>query len=211
MEISVSILGIKENLKEKINILNNIEGVSYLHLDIMDGKFVTNTNDDIDLLKTSLVDNKKELDVHLMVEDVREYVDKYKILNPKNITFHYEVKDNIDSIIKYIKDNNINVGLSIKPNTDVSLIKPFLKKIDLVLVMTVEPGYGGQVFMDQTSKINELIKIRNENNYHFKIEVDGGINNETIKKVSNVDISVVGSYITSSDDYEKQINNIIGE
>lgn len=211
MKISVSILGIKENLKEKIDILNNIRNVSYLHLDIMDGKFVTNFNDDIGLLQGSLENNTKPLDVHLMVNDVKTYIDKYKILNPSNITFHYEVNDDINSIIKYIKDNNINVGLSIKPNTDISSIKPFLKDIDLVLVMTVEPGYGGQAFINQENKIEELIKFKKENNLHYEIEVDGGINDKTIKDVSDVDIAVVGSYITSSDDYEEKIKNLIGE
>lgn len=211
MKISVSILGIKENLQEKINILNNIQDVSYLHLDIMDGKFVTNTNDDIDLLKKSLIDNQKPLDVHLMVDDVKKYVDKYKVLNPNNITFHYEVNDDINSIIKYIKDNNINVGLSIKPNTDVESIKPFLKNIDLVLVMTVEPGYGGQAFINQDRKINELIDFRKNNHLSYDIEVDGGINNETIKDVSNVDIAVVGSFITNSENFEERVNKLIGE
>ncbi len=211
MKISVSILGIKENLQEKINILNNIQDISYLHLDIMDGKFVTNTSDDIDLLKKSLIDNQKLLDIHLMVDDVKTYVDKYKVLNPNNITFHYEVNDDINSIIKYIKDNNINVGLSIKPNTDVEYIKPFLNYVDLVLVMTVEPGYGGQAFINQDKKINELINFRKNNHLSYDIEVDGGINNETIKDVSSVDIAVVGSFITNSENYEEKVKKLIGE
>lgn len=208
MELSVSILGIKKNLKEKITELNKLN-VDYLHLDIMDGKFVENVHDDYELLEKSLIDNKKKLDIHLMVKDVTDYIQKYKKLNPYFITFHYEVFENIDRIINLIKDNNIKVGISIKPLTDVSLLIPYLDKVDLVLVMTVEPGKGGQKLIEKTlEKIDDLIYLREKNNYHFKIEVDGGINDETIKKVYKSDISVVGSFITSSDNYEERINKL---
>lgn len=211
MELSVSILGIKEDTNKKIKELNRLN-VDYLHIDVMDGKFVPNKNNDFEKLQNDLDGNKKELDVHLMVQNVREYINKYKTLNPKYITFHYEVNDNINSIIKEIKDNNISVGISIKPSTDVALLLPYLEKVDLVLIMTVEPGFGGQKFMENMDyKIQDLIELRNKNNYKFKIEVDGGINDETIKKVSDVDIVVVGSYITSSNDYKGKIKNIIGE
>lgn len=208
MELSVSILGIKENLKEKIKELNKLN-IDYLHLDIMDGKFVENVNDDYELLEKSLIDNKKKLDIHLMVKDVTDYVQKYKKLNPYLITFHYEVLENIDRIINLIKDNNIKVGISIKPLTDVSLLIPYLDKVDLVLVMTVEPGKGGQKLIEKTlEKIDDLIYLREKNNYHFKIEVDGGINDETIKKTYKSDISVVGSFITSSNNYKERINKL---
>lgn len=205
MEISVSILGIKDKLKENINKLNKLN-IDYIHLDIMDGKFVSNINDDYELLKSSLIDNKKKLDIHLMVENIAYYIEKYKSLNPTFITFHYEL-GNIKSIIKLIKDNNIGVGISIKPSTDVLLLLPYLDSVDLVLVMTVEPGKGGQTFMDMSEKIKDLQEIKEKYNYNFKIEVDGGINNETIKKV-NADIAVVGSYITSSNDYKERIEKL---
>ncbi len=211
MELSVSILGIKEDTNKKIKELNKLN-VDYLHIDVMDGKFVPNKNNDFNKLQNDLDGNKKELDVHLMVEDAKEYIKKYKTLNPKYITFHYEGNDNIDSIINEIKVNNIGVGISIKPSTDVALLIPYLEKIDLVLIMTVEPGFGGQKFMENMDyKIKDLIHLRNKNNYKFKIEVDGGINAETIEKVNDVDIVVVGSYITSSNDYKGKIKNIIGE
>ena len=211
MELSVSILGIKKDINNKIKELNKLN-VDYLHIDVMDGKFVPNKNNDFEKLQNDLYGNKKELDVHLMTQNVKEYIKKYKALNPKYITFHYEVNDNIDSIIKEIKDNNIGVGISVKPSTDIALILPYLDKVDLVLIMTVEPGFGGQKFMDNMDyKIKDLLELRSENNYKFKIEVDGGINNKTIKNVSDVDIVVVGSYITSSNDYKSKIKNIIGE
>ncbi len=203
--ISASILSIKENLKENIKILDETN-IDFIHLDIMDGKFVQNKTWDIDDVKDLVLNTSKPKDVHLMVEDVKEYVDKFKILKPTYITFHLEVKQDILYLINYIKKQGIKVGISIKPNTDVSLLFPYLPLIDLVLVMTVEPGMGGQKFIEsvipKVDKLNELKK-----NYNYLIEVDGGINDTTISKVKS-DIYVVGSYITSSNNYQKQINNL---
>ncbi len=205
MELSVSILGIKEDLKEKINLLNKLK-IDYLHLDIMDGKFVNNVNDNHDVLKDALLHNNKKIDMHLMVEDPIYYINKYKDLNPTYVTFHYEV-GNISRIIKLLKDNNIGVGISVNPSTDILLLLPYLKDIDVVLVMTVNPGFGGQKFIDMSSKITELNDIREKNHYTFKIEVDGGINNKTIKKVK-ADIVAVGSYITKSSNYKERIDKL---
>lgn len=171
----------------------------------MDGKFVKNINE----LKTDYKFNKK-LDIHLMVNDIKEYVEKYKKLQPEFITFHLEaIKDPLQ-IIKQIKKLNIKVGISIKPDTNVDFLIPYLKYIDLVLVMSVEPGYGGQEFIENSiSKINRLKQIRENNNLDYLIEVDGGINSNTISKVENADIIVVGSYITSSDNYQANINKLL--
>lgn len=200
--ISVSILGINE-IKEKLEEIDNTT-CDYIHIDIMDGIFVPNKVE----YNNEYRFNKK-IDIHLMVEDVEKYIEKYKILNPTYITFHFEINQNIKNIIEKIKENNIKVGISIKPNTDINLIKPYLNMIDLVLVMSVEPGFGGQKFIENsTNKINTLKKIREENNYKYLIEVDGGINIDTIDKVKNADIKVVGSYITNSQNYQEKIDTL---
>ena len=202
--IAVSILGIKE---DKLNNYKKIDNTNcdYIHLDVMDGKFVENKVD----FDFNYHFNKK-LDIHLMVKDVEEYINKYKVLNPDFITFHIEVEEDIDKLIKILKDNNIKVGISIKPNTDINLLNKYLPYIDLILVMSVEPGLGGQKFIEEsTNRINYLKDLREKNNYSYLIEVDGGINKDTINKVSNADIKVVGSYITNSDDYENQIKTLI--
>lgn len=209
MELAVSILGIKENLKEKIDELNKTK-TSFLHIDIMDGKFVPNIHDNFVELEKSLKDNKKRIDVHLMVEDVERYVNIYKNIHPEYITFHYEISDSIHRIINIIKGNNIKVGLAIKPNTDISALLSYMDKLDLILIMSVEPGKGGQKYLlKSTDKINELYEIRKKYHYNFKIEVDGGINNETISNVQKADMVVVGSYITNSSNYEERINTIM--
>ena len=125
------------------------------------------------------------------------------------ITFHLEVEKDIKDLINKIK-KICKVGISIKPNTDIEDLMPFLDMLDLVLIMSVEPGKGGQTFInDSIEKLEKLYEMREKNNYKFKIQLDGGINAENIKKISKCDIAVVGSYITSSTDYEKQIRNLI--
>lgn len=207
MKISTSILSIQEEKEKSIKKLG-LTSTDYIHLDVMDSNFVSNKVDFLDQ-RATLLKTKKPLDIHFMVEDVEAYVEKYKSFNPTYMTFHIEVKKDIPTLIQKIKEIS-KVGISIKPNTEVKQIEPFLKDIDLVLVMSVEPGLGGQKFMeDMTNKIDELYLLREQNNYHFEIEVDGGINCEIIQKISNADIAVVGSYITNSDDYEKQIRNLV--
>lgn len=204
--LSVSILGIKENLKANIQKLDKLN-IDYFHIDIMDGKFVKNKTWQYDEIKDYL-NTKTKLDIHLMVEDIDTYVDEFKKLKPNNITYHFEATNDNLKIINKIKENNIKVGISIKPNTEVNEIEHLLKYVDLVLVMSVEPGLGGQKFIENsTNKINELFEIRKKNNYNYKIEVDGGINDSTKEKVKNADILVVGSFITNGN-YEEQIKKI---
>lgn len=202
MKISASFLSIKDNLKENIDLLTKCD-IDYLHLDIMDGIFVKNKTWDILEIK-NLINYNKPLDVHLMVSDVYKYVDEYKDLNPEFITFHYEVDLDIMDIINYIKKYNIKVGLSIKPNTKVDEIIPYLPYLDLILVMSVEPGEGGQKFIiNSVDKIKKLKELKGD----YLIEVDGGINDSTISLVKDVDIAVIGSYITSGN-YEEKIKSI---
>jgi ribulose-phosphate 3-epimerase len=202
--LSVSILGIKENQKENIQKLDNLN-IDYFHVDIMDGKFVENKTWSYRTVKTILENTNTKKDIHLMVTNVKKYIKKYSKLNPDIITFHYEATTKHLEYIKYLKDRNIKAGLSIKPDTKVEEIKDLLKYVDLVLVMSVEPGKGGQKYIENsTNKINELCKLREENNYSYLIEVDGGINNETKLQAKNADILVVGSYITSNN-YEEKI------
>ena len=140
-----------------------------------------------------------------MVKNVKKYIKTYIKLNPNIITFHYEATKKHEKYIEYIQKHNIKAGISIKPNTEINNIKHLLKDIDLVLVMSVEPGAGGQKYIENsTNKINELKTLKEKYNYHYLIEVDGGINNETKEKAKNADILVVGSYITNNN-YEEKI------
>ena len=200
MLIAASYLKI-QNEKENIEKLNKYADI--MHYDVMDGNFTGNKTLPFEKVRYNTSDVTKNKDIHLMVEDIYNYIDCYSTLKPNNITFHLEI-GNTSDIINYIKNKGIKVGLAINPGTKVEAIEPYLKDIDIVLVMSVTPGAGGQKFIDISPKIDFLYNYRVNNNLSYKIEVDGGINDETIKLIKKADIAVVGSFITNSDDYKKQ-------
>lgn len=207
MELSVSILNSKDK-KEMINKLNNTN-ISYIHMDVMDGKFVSqNTLLYQELRELSLLSNKR-LDVHLMMDNPEEYINNIKDLNNiENITVHLEIDKDIKKILSMIKSLGIKRGISIKPTTDINELLPYLNDIDLILVMTVEPGLGGQPFIEtSTTRLKEIKKLIKDKD--ILIEVDGGINNNTINLVKDADIVVVGSYITCNDDPISKINSLL--
>ncbi len=195
-KISTSILGI--NNKEKFGDLIKANP-DYIHVDVMDGEFVSNYKDDYEKYITDKVLN---IDIHLMVKNPINYIDKYKKYNPCYITIHIEL-DNINNYIDYIKKNNSKVGIAINPETKIEDVYPLLPFIDLVLIMSVHPGYGGQQFIEETyNKISTLRKYIDKNSYKTIISVDGGINDTNYKNVINngADIIVVGNYITENSD-----------
>ncbi len=209
MEVSVSILKEKDNYKDAIKKVNN-SNCDYLHLDIMDGSFTETFSFKIEDFNNILSLTNKKIDVHLMSTNLDKLIDEYSSINPDFITFHIEAKNTIKYINK-IKGKKIKVGLAINPDTDIKEIYPYLELIDLILVMSVKPGKGGQTFMTSTIyKIKELKELQKK--YKFLIEVDGGINNNTINYVKDyVDIVVSGSFITDSTNYNNMINLLKGE
>lgn len=207
MELSISLLNSKDKILDT-NKLNNTD-INYFHIDVMDGKFVSQKTFSINEIKEISSISRKPLDVHLMVEDPSQYIENLKELsNINNITIHLEIEKDINSLLSQIKECGIKRGISIKPNTDINLLQPYLNNIDLILVMSVEPGLGGQPFIEKTTErlknIKELIK-----DYDILLEVDGGINDETIKKIPLSDIVVVGSFVTKSDNMEESINKLL--
>ena len=214
MILAPSILTVKE--EERNNILQELIdlGIIYLHLDIMDGKFVPNTTPGVSLLKKI---NKFDFvfDTHLMVEDPINYIDKFYKAGSDIITFHYESVDNVQQVINKILSLNIKCGISIKPNTDPTVLLPYLKDLDQILIMSVEPGFGGQKFMENAlEKIKYLDKLRNSNEeYHYLIEVDGGINLSNVTKIREAGANVVvmgTAFINSTDKASliKEVDNL---
>ena len=202
MKIATSILSANDR-KKCIDELNKTS-TDLIHIDVMDNKFVPNYQMPINEVNELGLYTKKPFDIHLMMEDPITFIDKLDVKNTNSITIHLEIDKDLNKIIDTIKARGYLAGLAVKENTDLKLIEPYINKIDKVIIMSVEPGFGGQKFIeDSINKIKEIRKKRNE----IIIEIDGGINNETINKIYNlVDIAVVGSYIVNSNNYEEAIN-----
>lgn len=207
MELSVSILN-SQDRKEMVKLLNKTN-IAYIHVDVMDGIFVSQKTFNIKEIRTISQVSDKKLDVHLMVENPLLYIENIKDLtNIEYITIHLEINKDIKEILTKVKSYGFKTGISIKPNTNLELLLPYLEYIDLLLVMTVEPGLGGQPFiLSSPNRLKEIKKLIQD--YNIKLEVDGGINNNTIKEVELADIAVVGSYITSSNNPIDKINSLL--
>lgn len=209
VEICPSILNSRdvEEFLGNINELNSEDidnNIVYIHLDVMDKKFVKQEGVSLGLAQT-ITSFGFLSDIHLMVNDVRKYIDDVKKYNPAVITIHYEAP-NFEENIKYlneIRDKKevpyFDIGVSIKPDTDVEVLEKYKEKFDVLLIMSVEPGLGGQSFIYKTyEKIHKSKIILGDK----IIEIDGGINETNIEDLikSGVDRVVIGSYLTSAND-----------
>lgn len=207
MKVSVSILSQTIKPEKIIEKINNTDA-DYIHLDIMDGKFVPNKTWTTSEIKKLTKSTTKKLDVHLMVKNPLKYLEDYALLNVEYFVFHYESDKDVSKIIDTIKNIGLKPGISIKPSTNVNEILPYLKDLKEVLIMSVEPGKSGQKFMDSVLyKIDVLRKIIDENNYDIMINVDGGINEETAKLVKEKGASsVVSASFLHEGNMQEKIN-----
>ena len=210
-EISVSILDCDfNNIEQEINKINNSSS-DYIHIDIMDGKFVPNIAfDNITIEKVNL-NSKKKLDYHLMVNDPNDYILKCVKNNANIISVHNEENDNVLNHLISIKKLGCRAGLAINPSTKINQVSNLFKHIDILLLMSVQPGKGGQKFLDTTfKKVEESKKIIDEMNYEIDIEIDGGIDNKVSKKLFNLGskILVSGSYIIKNQNIASAISNL---
>lgn len=177
----------------------------YIHVDMMDGKFVPTKNYTFKDVYKFVSGISKPLDIHLMCEKPEKYVRNFAMLNTEFITFHLEAVNDVDKMIDIIHSYGIKCGISIKPETNVTLLEPYLDKIELVLIMTVEPGKGGQEFItDMASKVDKVREL----NKKVIISADGGVNDETVKYLKNCDMVVSGSYVCMNDNYDESINKL---
>lgn len=186
------------NLTPQLNALNSIEDI-WLHLDIMDGHFVPNLTFGPVLIRSIQDFVKIPMDAHFMVSNPDFHAELWRNIKLHNFTFHLEaVSDPLQAFKKY-KKIFPNVGISVRPHTPIDkLSDSLLEVIDLILIMSVEPGFGGQSFMPEVlSKVSSLASRRQSKGYHYQLQIDGGISDQTINQASQagIDNFVAGSFI----------------
>lgn len=200
-------------LKEEIQAIEKAHA-DWIHYDVMDGHFVPNISFGYGILKNVKNVTNMFLDVHLMISDPLKYVDHFIDSGASLIVFHIEAMSDAQQtrrLIDRIKERQVQVGISVKPNTDISVITDYLELLDVILVMSVEPGFGGQSFMPSVlQKIADLKKMKTDHDYHYLIEVDGGINETTAQqcKDAGAEVLVAGSYVFNSDNYQERIDSL---
>ncbi len=213
MKVGVSFINSDYSLEETIKRIDESDA-DYIHVDMMDGIFVPEKNYEISDIKKMFKETSKKLDVHLMVCSPNKYIrDLAKIPSIEYIIIHYESHRRPIDVINMIRHTDKKVGIAINPETKVSHIVPLLNHIDEVLVMSVKPGKGGQKFMENVLyKVETLKELREENGYHYIINIDGGINADTISlaRDAGVDMVVSGSYVCKSDNYNERIKILKG-
>lgn len=205
MKVSVSVLSNEIKPQDIVKKLD-LSKPDYIHIDIMDGKFVSNKTWTTSEVKKFTSYSTLPLEVHLMVNNPSKYIEDYALMNTSIIIFHYEAVKDINEMINKVKLYGLKVGIAINPETNINVLIPYLNMIDEVLIMSVHPGKSGQSFIEESlEKISVLKNIILEYNYKTIISVDGGINNETglLCKDAGVDELVSASYI-----HKNIINNI---
>ena len=190
------------NLQTEVEMLNESEA-DWIHVDVMDGRFVPNISFGIPVTEAIRRHAHKPLDVHLMIEEPERYVEDFYEAGASILTVHYEACPHLHRNIQQIKALDCKAGVALNPHTPVSLLEDIIGEIDLVLVMSVNPGFGGQHFIPNTlKKVEQLREIIADANAETLIEVDGGVNLENARDLieAGTDVLVAGSFIFKSDD-----------
>ncbi|HFX3948248.1 TPA: ribulose-phosphate 3-epimerase [Streptococcus agalactiae] len=195
------------------NELKRIEETTaeYVHIDIMDGQFVPNISFGADVVSSMRKHSKLVFDCHLMVVDPERYIEAFAQAGADIMTIHVEATKHIHSALQKIKEAGMKAGVVINPGTPVESLIPILDLVDQILIMTVNPGFGGQAFIpEMMSKVKTVAAWRKEYGHHYDIEVDGGIDNITIKAAAEAgaNVFVAGSYLFKASDLPAQVETL---
>lgn len=204
--LSADLLNLEAQIKEV-----EANGADYIHVDVMDGHFVPNITFGPVLVSTLKRITNLPLDVHLMISEPDQYIRAFSDAGADLLTVHQETCIHLHRTIQFIKDCGVKAGVSLNPATEVDTIKTIARELDLILLMSVNPGFGGQKFIKSTVyKVEELAQIKFEKKYSFEIEVDGGINPETVKLVSRAgaEVLVAGNAVFKQPDIGKACQEI---
>ena len=197
-------------LIDEIELINK-SNADWFHLDVMDGVFVPNITFGSPVLDIFKNYAKKPLDIHLMIVNPENYIDKFSSYNPDIITIHMEAVKDISPVLKKIKNLNIKAGLAINPDTPIKHLEPYLNEIDMVCLMGVFPGFSGQKFINKTnSRLRDLKNLIESEKSKVLIQIDGGVDLSNVKELSRLgaDILVSGSCIFKSKNPSKIIDSL---
>jgi ribulose-phosphate 3-epimerase len=186
-------------------------GADWVHVDVMDGHFVPNITIGAPVVASIRKITKLPLDVHLMIQDPDKYIEKFAKAGADIITIHVETSPHLHRSVQFIKDQGCKAGVSLNPATSLSTLDHILSEVDMVLIMTVNPGFGGQEFIPSVlPKIKRLREKISEKGIVVDIEVDGGVNINTISKVARAggNIFVAGNAVFTTPDYGKTISEL---
>lgn len=195
------------NLGKEIEMINASEA-DYIHFDVMDGVFVPNISFGIPVIEHVKRIAKKPLDVHLMIVNPDHLLEPFVKSGASIVTVHYEACPHLHRTLQLIKSLGAKASVSLNPHTSVSVLEEVINDLDMVLLMSVNPGFGGQKFIERTyEKVRKLRKMIDQTNSDCLIEVDGGVNYETGKKLYNAgaNVLVAGSFVFKSKNPTKTI------
>ena len=198
------------NLTKDIDMINRSEA-DWLHLDVMDGVFVPNISFGFLVLEAVAKICKKPLDVHLMIVDPGKFTEQVKALGAYMMNVHYEACTHLHRTIQQIHAAGMKAGVTLNPHTPVNVLEDIIQDVDMVLLMTVNPGYGGQKFIEHSiDKVRRLRELIQQSGSHALIEVDGGVNGETGRRLveAGVDVLVAGSYVFGDAQPEEKIKEL---
>ena len=198
------------NLQRDVEMINNSDA-DWLHLDIMDGVFVPNISFGFPVLNALKDVCKKPMDVHLMIVEPQKFINEVAATGAYMMNVHYEACTHLHRTITAIREAGMKAGVTLNPHTPVSLLDDIIQELDMVLLMSVNPGYGGQRFIEHSvEKVKELKKLVDRKGLSTLIEVDGGVNAETGKRLvdAGADVLVAGNYVFKSPDPVETIRQL---